>query len=77
MTKRKQYANVKNIMNNNTETTTETVLTISQNQQLVRDLVAAVLIVSVVINLTVLIAWIMLQVTTHYDAAFASLLFAR
>lgn len=64
-------------MNNNTETTTETVLTISQNQQLVRDLVAAVLIVSVVINLTVLIAWIMLQVTTHYDAAFVSLLFAR
>lgn len=64
-------------MNNNTEITTETTLAITQNQQLVRDLIAAVLIVSVVINLTVLIAWVLLQVTTHYDAAVASLLFVR
>ncbi len=64
-------------MNNNTETTTETALTLSQNQQLIRDLIAAVLIVSVVINLTVLIAWVLLQVTTHYDTAIASLLFVR
>ena len=64
-------------MKQNTETTIETALTIDQNQQLIRDLIAAVLIVSVVINLAVLIGWIMLQVTSHYDAAIASLLFVR
>lgn len=64
-------------MKQNTETTIETALTIDQNQQLVRDLIAAVLIVSVVINLAVLIGWIMLQVTSHYDAAVATLLFVR
>ena len=64
-------------MNNNTETTTETVLAMNQNQQLVRDLIAAILIVSVVINLIVLISWVLLQVTTHYDAAVAALLFVR
>lgn len=64
-------------MKQNTETTIETALTIDQNQQLIRDLIAAVLIVSVVINLVVLITWIMLQVTSHYDAAIASLLFVR
>lgn len=64
-------------MKENTETTIENALAINQNQQLIRDLVTAVLIVSVVINLVVLISWLMLQVTTHYDAAVASLLFVR
>lgn len=64
-------------MKQNTETTIENTLAINQNQQLIRDLVAAVLIVSVVINLFVLISWLMLQVTTHYDAAVASFLFVR
>lgn len=64
-------------MNTNTDTPTETTMVLTQNQQLTRDLVAAVLIVSVVINLIILIAWIMLQVTSHYDAAIAALLFVR
>jgi len=42
-----------------------------------QDLRNAVLIVSLVINLYFLIAWVMLQVTTRYDATVAELLFSR
>lgn len=41
------------------------------------DLRSAVLIVSLVINLYFLTAWVMLQVTTRYDIAVAELLFNR
>ncbi len=41
------------------------------------DLRMAVLIVSVVINLFFLIAWVTLQVTDVYDGAVASMLFER
>lgn len=41
------------------------------------DLKHSILIVSVVVNLVVLTAWIALQVTTQYDAQIASLLFTR
>jgi hypothetical protein len=41
------------------------------------DLRNAVLIVSLVINLYFLTAWVMLQVTTRYDIAVAELLFSR
>ena len=41
------------------------------------DLRMAVLIVSVVINLFFLIAWVTLQVTDIYDGAVASVLFER
>lgn len=42
-----------------------------------QDLRNAVLIVSLVINLYFLIAWVLLQVTTRYDATVAELLFNR
>ena len=41
------------------------------------DLKHSVLIVSIVANLFVLTAWIMLQVTTQYDNQIASFLFTR
>ena len=42
-----------------------------------QDLKHSILIVSLVVNLVVLTAWIALQVTTQYDAQIASLLFTR
>ena len=42
-----------------------------------RDLVTAVLIVSLLINVAVLIAWIAIKVTTSYDAEVAAFLFNR
>ncbi|MDB5186739.1 MAG: hypothetical protein JWM07_211 [Candidatus Saccharibacteria bacterium] len=41
------------------------------------DLKHSILIVSLVINLVVLTAWVALQVTTLYDAQIAGLLFSR
>ena len=41
------------------------------------DLKHSVLIVSIVANLFVLTAWILLQVTTQYDSQIASFLFTR
>jgi hypothetical protein len=40
-----------------------------------RDLMTAVLIVSVVVNLIVLTTWIAIQVTSQYDTQLAALLF--
>ena len=41
------------------------------------DLMIAVLVVSVVINLFILIGWVTLKVTGAYDAEVATLLFTR
>lgn len=41
------------------------------------DLKHSVLIVSIVANLFILTAWILLQVTTQYDSQIASFLFTR
>lgn len=41
------------------------------------DVRMAVLIVSVIINLFFLIAWVTLQVTSRYDVAVANMLFSR
>jgi hypothetical protein len=43
--------------------------------QVTQDLKHSVLIVSLVLNLTVLTAWIALQVTSKYDASVATALF--
>jgi len=43
--------------------------------QVTQDLMHSVLIVSLVLNLTVLTAWIALQVTSKYDASVAMALF--
>lgn len=67
-------------MKQNTQTINETsvgTLSLNENQQLLRDLVAAILIVSVVINLFILIGWMTLQVTHTYDAQLSVLLFQR
>lgn len=67
-------------MKQNTQTINETsseVLVFNENQQLIRDLVSAVLIVSVVINLFILIGWMTLQVTHNYDAQLSFFLFQR
>jgi hypothetical protein len=67
-------------MKQNTQTINEIsvgTLSLNENQQLLRDLVAAVLIVSVVINLFMLIGWMTLQVTHTYDAQLSVLLFQR
>jgi hypothetical protein len=45
--------------------------------QLSYDVKNAVLIVSAVVNLIILTAWIAMQVTSQYDAQLASLLFNR
>ena len=44
---------------------------------LTHDLVVSLLIVSLVVNLYVLVAWIALQVTTVYDSEVAMFLFSR
>jgi hypothetical protein len=41
------------------------------------DLKHSVLIVSIVANLFILTAWILIQVTTQYDSQIASFLFTR
>lgn len=67
-------------MKQNTQTINEAstaIMTLNANQVLVRDLMVAVLIVSVVINLFVLIGWITLQVTHTYDVQLAKFLFIR
>jgi hypothetical protein len=58
-----------------TEQTVETAATMSVKVS--EDLKHSVLIVSIVANLFVLTAWILLQVTTQYDAQIASFLFTR
>lgn len=47
------------------------------NIKVSEDLKHSILIVSIVANLFVLTAWIMLQVTTQYDSQVASFLFTR
>lgn len=54
--------------------TTEVVVTMAQTHH---DVVLALLIVSLVINLFILVGWITLQVTTVYDSQVASFLFIR
>lgn len=56
---------------NNEANTGETVA----YSRLSQDLKTAVLIVSVLVNLVLLTAWIALQVTSTYDAQVASVLF--
>lgn len=41
-----------------------------------RDVTLAILIVSLLINLTVFITWLVLQVTSRYDSQVAQLLFS-
>jgi len=57
-----------------TEVTTAAALS---TVQINRDVVAAVLIVSLLVNLFVLTAWVTLQVTTVYDPQVAAFLFNR
>jgi hypothetical protein len=45
--------------------------------QTARDAVTALLIVSLLVNMYVLIAWVTLQVTSVYDAEVAAFLFVR
>ena len=54
--------------------TTEAVVAIAQTHH---DVVLALLIVSLVINLFILVGWVTLQVTTVYDSQVASFLFIR
>jgi len=42
-----------------------------------RDVITALLIVSLTINLFILIGWVTLQVTSAYDSQVASFLFTR
>ena len=60
-----------------TEPVTVTVASTDIALQTNRDMVTALLIVSLLINLFVLIGWIALQVTTAYDTQVASFLFTR
>ena len=53
---------------------TEAVADFSQTNQ---DLMLAILIVSLTVNLFIATAWIALQVTTVYDAEVAAFLFIR
>lgn len=57
--------------NENTQSQMATIAT----SQLAQDLKHSVLIVSVVLNLVVLTAWIALQVTSQYDTSVAKVLF--
>jgi hypothetical protein len=67
-------------MKQNTQTINEIsgeALVLNENQQLIRDLVTAILIVSVVINLFILIGWMALQMTHSYDAQLSLFLLQR
>ena len=55
-------------------TATESVLTLSQTHQ---DIVLALLVVSLTVNLFVLVGWVTLQVTSVYDSEVAVFLFTR
>ena len=57
-----------------TPTDVEVLTTMTQTN---RDLVAAILIVSLLVNLFVLIGWVTLKVTTVYDAQISTFLFTR
>ncbi len=60
------------------KTTTAAVMAneaIAVDTVLKRDLANAILIVSVVLNLTVFITWLVLQVTSRYDTQMLGLLF--
>ncbi len=63
--KNKKVANRKNLISN-----------LDINDVLTRDVVTATLVVSLLINLTILITWLTLQVTTRYDSQVALLLFS-
>ena len=57
-------------MKMNTKTTTkETAPQRGSSRQLSRDLRDSIMVVSVIINAYVFIAWLVLQVTTRFDAA--------
>jgi len=51
--------------------------TLAASSAINKDLLLSAFIVSAVINLFVLTAWVTLQVTTMYDAQIASFLFVR
>lgn len=59
----------------------ETVVVESDNSvtldQTNRDMITALLIVSLTINLFILVGWVTLQVTSVYDSQVASFLFTR
>lgn len=60
------------------KTTTAAVMAneaIAVDAVLKRDLANAILIVSVVLNLTIFITWLVLQVTSRYDTQMLGLLF--
>lgn len=65
-------------MKNNTNIQNDAeALAVAIDQQLNQDIKHAVLIVSLLANAFVLLAWIALQVTTIYDYEVAKLLFYR
>ncbi len=61
----------------NTTSTPQTDTGVAAVSSMSQDLRNSVLIVSVIANLYVLIAWITLQVTTQYDVQVANFLFNR
>ncbi len=63
----------KKVVTTKTEATTATV-DFTQTQ---RDLMTAIFVVSLAINLFVLVGWVTLQVTSAYDAQVVSFLFVR
>jgi hypothetical protein len=62
---------------NNSKTTDAVAEPVFGELTINQDLKHSILIVSIVVNLVVLTAWIALQVTTAYDAQIAGMLFAR
>lgn len=65
-------------MKNNTNTQNEAeALAVAIDQQLNQDIKHAVLMVSLLANAFILLAWIALQVTTIYDYEVAKFLFYR
>lgn len=66
-------------MNKKTNTTPEIVAdeAVMPHSQVGHDLKNSVLIVSVLANLVVLVGWLLLQITSRYDASLAALLLGR
>lgn len=78
LTKHKLYDIIRSIMKNNTNTQNEAeALAAAIDQQLNQDIKHAILIVSLLANVFILLAWIALQVTTVYDYEVAKFLFYR
>ncbi len=74
-TKENQIKKAKSLLTNNGITVAEDGTVVVD--QTIQDFRSAVLVVSLAINLVILVTWIILQITTQYDAALLQAFMSR